>query len=73
MRFVGHTVNTYFGMLVIAVIASGAVLLIVHIATARQYPVLDGSAAEYTPLKQSILESQDSSYPTGTSPHSPAR
>ena len=55
MRFVGYTVNTYFGMFVLTVVAAGATLLIVHIATATEYPMLGGNAAEYADLQKSIL------------------
>ncbi|HEY4522777.1 MAG TPA: hypothetical protein VJK73_00180 [Candidatus Paceibacterota bacterium] len=55
MRFVGYTVNTYFGMLILTVVAAGATLLIVHIATATEYPTLGGNAAEYSDLQKSIL------------------
>lgn len=55
MRLTAYQVNTYLALLVITVIASGATLLIVRVATASEFPALGGSIAEYAGLQQSLL------------------
>jgi hypothetical protein len=55
MRLTGLTVNTYFAMLTVTVVASGATLLIVHIATADASRAALGSAAQYAELQKAIL------------------
>ncbi len=47
MHFTTYTLNTYFAMLIVTIIASGASLLIVHVATAKAFPLLSGDEAQY--------------------------
>lgn len=49
------TVNTYFAVLLIVIAGAVAAWLIVHVATTK-VPVITGSEASYTPLKDSILK-----------------
>ena len=56
MRITGYRMNTYFAMLVVTIFASGAALLIVHIAVAKEFPALqEGSVNEYASLESSLL------------------
>lgn len=50
-----YAINTYFAMLVVTVIASGATLIIVHVATAADFQAFAGSEGEYADLERSIL------------------
>lgn len=51
-------VNFYLAILLIAILAVGAALLLVHVEkTANSFPAtLGGSETKYSELKQSILE-----------------
>jgi len=55
MRLTAYQVNTYLAMLAVTVIASGATLLIVRVATASEFPVFGGSISEYADLQRTIL------------------
>lgn len=49
--------NTYFAILLVAVIGIGAVLLLMRIVTTNSLPAtLGGSEANYDQLKESILK-----------------
>lgn len=52
-------INSYFAVLIIVIAGTGAVLLIIHIATANTLPTtFGGSEARYVQLQQSILKQQ---------------
>jgi hypothetical protein len=55
MRLAGLTLNTYYAMLAVTVVASGAALLIVHIATADTSRAALGNEAQFQDLQRSIL------------------
>jgi hypothetical protein len=55
MRLTAYEVNTYLAMLTVTIIASGATLLIVRVATASEFTVFAGSESEYKGLQRSIL------------------
>lgn len=50
-----YRVNTYFALLAITIIASGATLLIVHTATGDHTATALGNEAPYQDLQRSIL------------------
>ncbi len=55
MRLTTRAINTYFAMLVVAIVASGATLIIVHVATADTTATALGNEVQYAPLQKSIL------------------
>ena len=55
MHVTGRTLNTYFAMLVVTLVASSAALLIIRIATTDVSRTALGAEAEYQSLQQSIL------------------
>jgi len=56
MHFSTYALNTYFAMLILTVIASGATLLIVRVANADNFAFLNANEAPYASLKESILK-----------------
>ena len=50
-----YRLNTYFAMLILTIVASGATLIIVHVATKSSTAFANDSEAAYTSLKDSIL------------------
>ena len=55
MHVTGRTLNTYFAMLVVTLVASSAALLIIRVATTDVSRTAWGAEAEYQSLQQSIL------------------
>lgn len=50
-----YSINTYFAVLVVTIIASGAAFIIVHVGTAISFPRLSGNEAQFSDLQKSIL------------------
>jgi len=55
MHFSTYRLNTYFGMLILTIVASGATILIVRVANATNFAFIDGNEAQYASFKESIL------------------
>ena len=54
-----YSINTYFAMLVVTVIASGAALLIVRMGTTAHASLVHGDdEAQFAELRESILKSR---------------
>jgi hypothetical protein len=51
MSLTVYKLNTYFAMLLVTIIASGAALIIVHMGTAKAFNSALGNEAAYTSLK----------------------
>lgn len=49
-------VNSYFAVLILTIVASGATLLIVHVANASTFAFIGGNEVQYNSLKGSILQ-----------------
>ena len=53
------TINSYFAVLLITIVGSGAALLVVHIGTTNIISsTFGGSEADYSELRQSILKNK---------------
>lgn len=56
MHLSTYNLNTYFAMLILTIVASGATLLIVRVANADNFAFLNANEAPYAALKDSLLK-----------------